>query len=177
MGWIVDRIVSVDAPVATLAERVSINMLDARRAERNYFLLHDPKDLEANRQSMTQVSQLVETIGNLQSEEKPATDKMLEEAKKRDHRKIGAEMGLYALDTEYVGPGMPLWLPKGGAIVYGPHYGLSPQGKPFDGEPKLDPSLKTVDAGSYWEATRKRLLFRAPQSPLSAPTRMTARAR
>jgi threonyl-tRNA synthetase len=43
--------------------------------------------------------------------------KMLEEAKRRDHRKIGAEMGLYVLDTEYVGPGLPLWLPKGGAIL------------------------------------------------------------
>ena len=43
--------------------------------------------------------------------------KMLEEAKKRDHRKIGAEMGLYVIDTEYVGPGLPLWLPKGTAIV------------------------------------------------------------
>jgi len=43
--------------------------------------------------------------------------KMLEEAKRRDHRKIGAEMGLFALDTEYVGPGLPLWLPKGTAIV------------------------------------------------------------
>ena len=42
---------------------------------------------------------------------------MLEEAKKRDHRKIGAEMGLFTLDAEYVGPGMPLWLPKGTAIV------------------------------------------------------------
>jgi threonyl-tRNA synthetase len=42
---------------------------------------------------------------------------MLEEAKKRDHRKLGAEMGLYAIDTEYVGPGMPLWLPKGTMIV------------------------------------------------------------
>ena len=42
---------------------------------------------------------------------------MLEEAKKRDHRKIGAEMGLYVMDTEYVGPGLPLWLPKGTAIV------------------------------------------------------------
>jgi threonyl-tRNA synthetase len=42
---------------------------------------------------------------------------MLEEAKRRDHRKIGAEMGLYVIDTEYVGPGLPLWLPKGGAIV------------------------------------------------------------
>src|SRR5258705_5440705 len=43
--------------------------------------------------------------------------KMLEEAKKRDHRKIGAEMGLFAIDTEYVGPGLPLWLPKGTVIV------------------------------------------------------------
>jgi threonyl-tRNA synthetase len=42
---------------------------------------------------------------------------MLEEAKKRDHRKIGAEMGLYAIDSEYVGPGMPLWLPKGAVLV------------------------------------------------------------
>jgi threonyl-tRNA synthetase len=43
--------------------------------------------------------------------------KMIEEAKRRDHRKIGAEMGLYVIDTEYVGPGLPLWLPKGGALV------------------------------------------------------------
>src|SRR6266566_7378467 len=42
--------------------------------------------------------------------------KMLEEAKRRDHRKIGAEMGLYVIDPEYVGPGLPLWLPKGAAI-------------------------------------------------------------
>src|SRR3989449_5789484 len=42
--------------------------------------------------------------------------KMLEEARRGDHRKIGAEMGLYAVDTEYVGPGLPLWLPKGAAI-------------------------------------------------------------
>src|SRR5580658_2507763 len=42
---------------------------------------------------------------------------MIEEAKKRDHRKIGAEMGLFAIDTEYVGPGLPLWLPKGTAIL------------------------------------------------------------
>ena len=43
--------------------------------------------------------------------------KMLEEAKRRDHRKIGAEMGLFAIDTEYVGPGLALWLPKGTAIL------------------------------------------------------------
>ena len=43
--------------------------------------------------------------------------KMVEEAKRRDHRKIGQEMGLFAIDTEFVGPGLPLWLPKGAAIV------------------------------------------------------------
>ena len=31
---------------------------------------------------------------------------MIEEAKRRDHRKIGAEMGLFAIDTEFVGPGI-----------------------------------------------------------------------
>jgi threonyl-tRNA synthetase len=43
--------------------------------------------------------------------------KMLEEAKKRDHRKIGQELGLFVIDTEFVGPGLPLWLPKGAAIA------------------------------------------------------------
>jgi threonyl-tRNA synthetase len=42
---------------------------------------------------------------------------MVEEAKRRDHRKIGQEMGLFVLDAEYVGPGLPMWLPKGGAIL------------------------------------------------------------
>ena len=42
---------------------------------------------------------------------------MLEEAKKRDHRKLGAEMGLFAMDTEFVGPGLALWLPRGTAIL------------------------------------------------------------
>lgn len=42
---------------------------------------------------------------------------MIEEAKRRDHRKIGAEMGLFAIDNDYVGPGMPLWLPNGTVLV------------------------------------------------------------
>ena len=42
---------------------------------------------------------------------------MLEEAKRRDHRKIGHEMGLFAMDPDYTGPGLPLWLPKGGAML------------------------------------------------------------
>src|SRR5215472_13029427 len=43
--------------------------------------------------------------------------KMLEEAKRRDHRKIGAEMALFAMDPDFTGPGLPLWLPKGGAMI------------------------------------------------------------
>ena len=35
-----------------------------------------------------------------------------EEAKKRDHRKLGKEMGLFIF-SELVGPGLPLWTPKG----------------------------------------------------------------
>jgi threonyl-tRNA synthetase len=38
--------------------------------------------------------------------------KLLEEAKKRDHRKLGKELGLFAF-SQKVGSGLPLWLPKG----------------------------------------------------------------
>ena len=41
---------------------------------------------------------------------------MLEEQKKRDHRKIGKEMDLFFYDDE-VGPGLPLWTPKGSVII------------------------------------------------------------
>lgn len=40
---------------------------------------------------------------------------MLEEAKKRDHRKIGREMQLFHFDDE-IGQGLPIWLPKGNII-------------------------------------------------------------
>ena len=40
---------------------------------------------------------------------------MLEEAKKRDHRKLGAELGLFMF-SERVGNGLPIWLPKGTAL-------------------------------------------------------------
>ncbi len=42
---------------------------------------------------------------------------MLEEAKKRDHRKIGAEMELFMFD-ESAGPGLPFWMPKGAKLRY-----------------------------------------------------------
>lgn len=41
---------------------------------------------------------------------------MLEEAKKRDHRRLGKELELFTFDDD-IGPGLPLWLPKGAAII------------------------------------------------------------
>ncbi len=41
---------------------------------------------------------------------------MLEEAKKRDHRKLGKELEIFVLDDD-VGPGLPMWLPRGAAMI------------------------------------------------------------
>ena len=40
----------------------------------------------------------------------------LEEAKKRDHRKVGRELEIFIFEEE-VGPGLPLWLPRGAIII------------------------------------------------------------
>ena len=40
----------------------------------------------------------------------------LEEAKKRDHRKLGAELDIFTLDED-IGPGLPLWLPRGAVMI------------------------------------------------------------
>jgi threonyl-tRNA synthetase len=39
----------------------------------------------------------------------------IEEAKRRDHRKLGQELGLFMI-SEAIGPGLPLWLPKGAMV-------------------------------------------------------------
>src|SRR5215470_8512538 len=41
---------------------------------------------------------------------------MLEEAKRRDHRKLGKELGIFTFDDD-VGPGLALWLPNGAVII------------------------------------------------------------
>src|SRR4051812_22358888 len=41
---------------------------------------------------------------------------MLEEAKKRDHRKLGKELEIFVIDDD-VGPGLPMWLPRGAAMI------------------------------------------------------------
>ena len=40
----------------------------------------------------------------------------IEEAKKRDHRKLGRELEIFIFEDE-VGPGLPLWLPRGGIVI------------------------------------------------------------
>jgi CHASE3 domain sensor protein len=92
MARIVDRIVSVDAPVATMAQQISIQMLDARRAEKNYILLHTAEDLEANRQALSRLEQTLAACAELQPVEKPAVDKIQNQVhsyRERFHEVVG----------------------------------------------------------------------------------------
>ncbi|WP_084015375.1 threonine--tRNA ligase [Moheibacter sediminis] len=61
--------------------------------------------------------QLVRVYGITFPKQKDLTDylNLLEEAKKRDHRKLGKELGFFTF-SEKVGQGLPLWLPKGAAL-------------------------------------------------------------
>ena len=63
----------------------------------------------------TQLQRIYGTIWN-SKEELDAYLWQLEEAKKRDHRKLGKELDIFTFDEE-VGPGLPLWLPNGAVII------------------------------------------------------------
>jgi CHASE3 domain sensor protein len=78
MGWIVDRIVSVDAPAATMAQQASIQMQEARRAERDYFLLRDTAYINTNHDLLGEVTHTLTKIRNLEPEEEATTQKVLE---------------------------------------------------------------------------------------------------
>ncbi len=78
MGRIVDRIVNVDAPAAKLAEQASLEILEARRAARNYFLFQDSEYLRANQESMTKVRQILVRIGDLEPDENAVVQKALD---------------------------------------------------------------------------------------------------
>ena len=79
MGWIVDRIVNVDAPATTMAEQVSVEMLEARRAERNYLLLRDPAYVEANRALIAKAREILIQIQNLAPSKQQDAQKALDE--------------------------------------------------------------------------------------------------
>jgi methyl-accepting chemotaxis protein len=69
MSHIVDKIVNIDAPAATLAQQASIEMLVARRSERNYLLLHDPGYLESTRQEIKLIREDLEKIKAMEPDE------------------------------------------------------------------------------------------------------------
>ncbi len=77
IGWIVDRIVNFDAPAATLAQQASITMLEARHAERNYLLLYDPTSLQAARDSIQKIEQIMSAISDLQPSDESMTQETL----------------------------------------------------------------------------------------------------
>jgi methyl-accepting chemotaxis protein len=78
IGWLVDRIVSFDAPAATLAQQASIQMLEARHSERNYLLLYDPASLQASRDSMQKIEQILVTIRDLHPSDEELTNQTLD---------------------------------------------------------------------------------------------------
>ena len=86
MGRIVDRIVSVDAPAAKLAEQASIEILEARRAARNYVLFKDPEYLRANQESLTKVRQMLVRIGDLEPDEQTIVHKGLDAVNRYQQR-------------------------------------------------------------------------------------------
>jgi len=86
MGRIVDRIVNVDAPAAKLAEQASIEILEARRAARNYVLLQDPEYLRANQGSLVKVRQILARIGDLEPDEETIVQKDLDAVNRYEQR-------------------------------------------------------------------------------------------
>ena len=65
---------------------------------------------------------------------------LLEEAKKRDHRKIGKEMELFMF-SERVGKGLPIWLPKGTQLRLGLQEMLRSLLRPYDYQEVITPGI------------------------------------
>jgi len=78
VGFIVDRIVSYDAPAATLAQQATIEMLDARRSERNYLLLNDQASLQGVRDSISKIEQILSAIRDLNPADQELTQQALD---------------------------------------------------------------------------------------------------
>src|SRR5713226_3619169 len=72
------RIVNVDAPAAKLAEQASIEILEGRRAARNYVLLQDPEYLRANQESLMKVREILSRIRDLEPDEETTVQKDLD---------------------------------------------------------------------------------------------------
>ena len=102
MGRIVDRIVNVDAPAAKLAEQASIEILEARRATRNYALFQDPEYLRANQDSLTKVRQFLVRIGDLEPDEETIVQRDLDAVHRYQQRFASAVSTMAASRQEPV---------------------------------------------------------------------------
>jgi methyl-accepting chemotaxis protein len=102
MGHILDRIVNVDAPAATLSQQASIEMLKARRSARNYLLLHDPKYLDSNRQEVELTREDLDKIRVIEADEEDDVE-MASQALALYQQRL--EAGLATLEESSKGPG------------------------------------------------------------------------
>lgn len=84
----------------------------------------------------------------------------LEDSKARDHRKLGRELGLFMISPELVGPGLPLWLPKG-AVLRGALEGWLKQVQIDRGYlPVITPHIAKTDlykASGHWYQFRENM--------------------
>lgn len=95
---------------------------------------------DENNDALTRISGVAFTS----KEELHAYDEMVEEAKKRDHRKIGTEMDLYTF-SDLVGAGLPLFTPKGTIIRTELQNALLEFSKDFGMQPVTIPHIAKID--------------------------------
>ena len=95
---------------------------------------------DENRQQLTRI------YGITFPKQKELTEylEMLEEAKKRDHRKLGKELGLFTF-SQNVGQGLPLWLPKGAQLRERLENFLKRLQRNAGYEPVISPHIGNVD--------------------------------
>jgi CHASE3 domain sensor protein len=77
MDSILDRVVNVDAPARALAQQASLEILEARRAERSYFLLREPGYLQAHDDALAQAKKILGKIRELEPQERASIEKAL----------------------------------------------------------------------------------------------------
>ncbi|TDJ58655.1 MAG: threonine--tRNA ligase [Nitrospina sp.] len=90
--------------------------VDTTKRLRAFKLLHTSSAYWRGDERNPVLQRIYGTAWNTKEELKAHLDR-LEEAKKRDHRKLGKELDLYTI-SDVVGPGLILWHPKGGRIRY-----------------------------------------------------------
>ncbi len=96
--------------------------------------------------------------------------KMLEEAKKRDHRKLGPQLGLFMIDTD-IAPGMPFFLPKG-AIVLNELMNFSRELHVEDGYKEvitpLVMNVKLWHQSGHWDHYKENMYFTEKEETMYA---------